>query len=133
MAPVASRMRGPKPWRSSRSEIARDAGVLKLYTKDLGVPTVRAMVLEKGGVRIAIVGVDNLGWSSILGDRSRALIKGIAPENVLIGATHTHSAPDAYAFPDETGKSYADLNYLDKCTRLIADAVNEATGRLEIA
>jgi len=98
-----------------------------------GELTVRAMVLEKGGVRIAIVGVDNLGWTSILGDRSRALIKGIAPENILIGATHTHSAPDAYAFPDETGKSFADLTYLDKCTRLIADAVNEATRKLEPA
>src|SRR3978361_1132867 len=62
---------------------------------------VRALVFEKGDTRIAIVSVDNLGWSSVLGNRSRALIKGIAPENILIGATHTHSAPDAYAFPDE--------------------------------
>jgi hypothetical protein len=86
----------------------------------------RALVLEKGGTRIAIVSVDNLGWSSALGDRSRALIKGIPPENILIGATHTHSAPDAYGFPDENGKSLADLAYLDWCVKQIADAVNEA-------
>ena len=90
----------------------------------------RVFVLEKGNTRIAIVGVDNLGWSSILGDRSRALIKGIPAENILIGATHTHSAPDAYAFPDENGKTGADLKYLDWCTRQIADAVNEAIKNL---
>lgn len=93
----------------------------------------RAFVLEKGGVRIAIVSVDNLGWSSVLGDRSRKMIKGIPPENIIIGATHTHSAPDAYGFPDERGKSHADLKYLDWCVKQIADAVNEATANLEPA
>ena len=88
------------------------------------------MVLEKAGTRIAIVSVDNLGWTSALGDRSRALIKDILPENILIGATHTHSAPDAYGFPDETGKSFADLAYLDWCVKQIADAVNEAAKNL---
>jgi len=102
-------------------------------TEKKGELTVRAMVLEKGGVRVAIVGVDNLGWTSVLGDRSRALIPGVRPENILIGATHTHSAPDAYAFPDEEGKTYADLAYLDRCTRLIAEAVNEAVKKLEPA
>ena len=88
---------------------------------------VRAVVFEKGKTKVAIVNIDNLGWSSALGDRSRSLIKGIAPENILIGATHTHSAPDAYAFPDENGKHGADLKYLDWCVQQIADAVNEAT------
>jgi hypothetical protein len=84
------------------------------------------MVIEKGETILAIVSVDFLGWTSVLGNRSRALIKGIPPENILIGATHTHSAPDAYGFPDMNGKSYADISYLDKCVGLIADAVNEA-------
>ncbi len=88
---------------------------------------VRAVVFEKGKTKVAIVNIDNLGWSAALGDRSRSLIKGIAPENILIGATHTHSAPDAYAFPDENGKHGADLKYLDWCVQQIADAVNEAT------
>ncbi|MEO9004709.1 MAG: hypothetical protein ABI288_08220 [Ginsengibacter sp.] len=93
----------------------------------------RALVLEKGDTRIAIVSVDNLGWPAVLGDKSRALIKGIAPENILIGATHTHSAPDAYGFPDENGKSFVDLKYLDWCVHQIADAVNEAVSKLEPA
>lgn len=93
----------------------------------------RALVLEKGNVRVAIVNVDNLGWPSVLGNKSRKLIKGIPPENILIGATHTHSGPDAYGFPDESGKSYADLKYLDWCVQQIADAVNEAIKKLEPA
>lgn len=93
----------------------------------------RALVLEKGSTRIAIVNIDNLGWPSVLGDRSRALIKGIAPENILIGVTHTHSAPDAYGFPDEKGQSHTDLKYLDWCVQQIADAVNEAVKNLEPA
>lgn len=93
----------------------------------------RALVLEKGSTRIAIVNVDNLGWPAALGNKSRALIKGIKPENILIGATHTHSGPDAYGFPNEKGESFADLQYLDRCVKLIADAVNEAVANLEDA
>jgi hypothetical protein len=95
--------------------------------------TVRAFVIEKGSTRIAIVGVDNLGWPAYLGDRSRKLIKGIAPENILIGATHAHSCPDAYGFTDEKGNTGADLKYLDWCVKQIADAVNEAVAKLEPA
>lgn len=94
---------------------------------------VRALVLEKGKTRVAIVSIDNLGWPAFLGDRSRELIKGIPPENILIGVTHTHSAPDAYGFPDENGKTGADPGYLDWCVIQIADAVNEAFASLEPA
>lgn len=93
----------------------------------------RAMVFEQAGTKFAIVNVDNLGWTSVLGNKSRALIKGILPENIIIGATHTHSAPDAYGFPDMSGKSYADLKYLDFCVKQIADAVNEASANLQPA
>jgi hypothetical protein len=101
-------------------------GTPKKATLKNGDLFVRAMVLDDGTTKVAIVGIDNLGWSSALGDRSRALIKGIPAENILIGATHTHSAPDAYGFPDQNGKSFADLAYLDWCVKQIADAVNEA-------
>ncbi|MFN8344797.1 MAG: hypothetical protein U0X91_07335 [Spirosomataceae bacterium] len=108
-------------------------GTPKKTTEKKGELFARALVLEKGTVRVAIVSVDNLGWSSILGNRSRALIKGIPAENILIGCTHTHSGPDAYAFPDQTGKSSADLAYLDDCVKKIAEAVNEAVTKLEPA
>ena len=108
-------------------------GTPKPATQKKGDLFARAFVLEKANVRVAIVSVDNLGWPAALGDRSRALVKGIPPENILIGATHTHSAPDAYGFPDEQGKSHADLKYLDWCVKQIADAVNEAVKNLEPA
>ena len=94
---------------------------------------VRALVLEKGQTRVAIVSIDNLGWPAYLGDRSRKLIHGIAPENILIGVTHAHSAPDAYGFPDEKGNTSVDLKYLEWCVIQIADAVNEAVSKLEPA
>ena len=94
---------------------------------------IRALVLEKGETRVAIVSIDNLGWPAYLGDRSRKLINDVKPENVLIGVTHTHSAPDAYAFADENGNHGADLKYLDWCVKQVADAVNEAVGKLEPA
>jgi hypothetical protein len=92
---------------------------------------VRAIVLEKYTTRIAIVSVDNIGWPAYLGDMSRKLVKGISPGNILIGATHTHSAPDAYGFPDEKGNTGADLKYLEWCINKIADAINEAVANLQ--
>lgn len=108
-------------------------GTPKPATVKQGDLFVRALVLESGDTRVAIVNIDNLGWPSVLGNKSRALIKGIPPENILIGATHTHSAPDAYGFPDENGQSHADLKYLNWCVQQVADAVNEALKKLEPA
>jgi hypothetical protein len=99
----------------------------------IGELYVRAFVLEKDSTRIAIVSVDNLGWPAYLGEMSRKLVTGIAPENILIGATHTHSAPDAYGFPDEKGNTGADLEYLEWCIIRIAEAINEAVSNLQPA
>ena len=106
--------------------VSGGVGTPKPVTTKKGDLYVRAMVLENGGEKIAIVNIDNLGWPAALGNKSRKLIKNIPFDNILIGATHTHSAPDAYAFPDENGNHAADLDYLEWCTVQIADAVNEA-------
>jgi hypothetical protein len=106
--------------------VSGGVGTPKPATEKKGELYVRAMVLEKETEKIAIVNIDNLGWPAALGDRARKLIKDIPLHNILIGATHTHSAPDAYAFPDEKGNYSADLKYLDWCVTQIADAVNEA-------
>src|SRR5690242_3895864 len=63
-------------------------------TRKDGELTVRALVFEQDATRVAIVSADFLGFPALLGDRVRAAVKGISPENILIGATHTHSAPD---------------------------------------
>jgi hypothetical protein len=121
-AGAATRMITPDPL----LPVSGGVGTPKKTTQKKGELYVRALVLEKGPTRIAIVSVDNLGWTSALGDRSRALVKHIPAANILIGATHTHSAPDAYGFPDEKGQSLADLKYLDLCVQRIAEAINEA-------
>lgn len=95
--------------------------------------TVRAMVLIRGEEKIAIVGIDNLGWPAVLGDESRKRIPRIPPNHILIGATHTHSAPDAYGFPDENGQRTWDPSYLEYCIQQIADAVNEALDQAQPA
>ncbi|WP_209331431.1 hypothetical protein [Lunatimonas salinarum] len=110
--------------------VSGGVGTPKPATEKKGDLFARAAVFEQGNERFALVVMDNLGWPAVLADKSRALIKGIKPENVLIAATHTHSAPDAYAFADESGKHGADLDYLDWCTRQIAEAVNEAVTKL---
>jgi hypothetical protein len=95
--------------------------------------TVRALVFEQGEVRVAIVSVDFLGFPAVLGDKARSLVKEIPPRNILIGATHTHSAPDCYGFPDEQGHTSADLAYLNMvCTR-VAEAIQEAIAKLQPA
>lgn len=102
-------------------------------TEKMGELTVRAFVVENGGVRVAIVSADFLGFPSVLGNRVRAKVPSIPPENILIGATHTHSAPDCYGFPDGTGGTAANLEYLDRVCAAMAEAVNEAVEKLQPA
>ena len=51
----------------------------------------------------------------------------------MIGATHAHSAPDCYGFPDHDGKFTTDLKYLDRVCERMAEAINEALGGLRPA
>jgi hypothetical protein len=102
-------------------------------TQKMGDLFARAMVFEQDGTRVALVCLDFLGWPNVLGDRIRAQAPGIPAENILIGVTHTHSAPDAYAFADEKGNHGADLDYLDWVCNQAAAAVNEALDSLEPA
>jgi hypothetical protein len=69
----------------------------------------------------------------VLGDRVRAKVTRIPAKNLLIGSTHTHSAPDCYAFPDGKGGHTGDLAYMDSVCTKAAEAVNEAIDRLQPA
>src|SRR5690606_20130991 len=51
----------------------------------------------------------------------------------LIASTHTHSAPDCYAFPDGQGGHTGDLDYMNMVCDKAAEALNEAIDRLEPA
>jgi hypothetical protein len=95
-----------------------------------GELTVRALVLEGGHTRVAVVATDFLGFPAVLGDRVRAGVKGVPSEHILIGASHTHSAPDCYAFPDAEGHTAADLEYLEWVCEQTTEAINEAVAEL---
>src|SRR5437016_13777035 len=59
--------------------------------KHEGDLTVRALVFADDDTKVAIVSVDFLGFPSVLGDKARARVTGIRPDQLLIGATTTHS------------------------------------------
>src|SRR4051794_28182782 len=116
LLPVSGGMGVPRPAREKKGDL-----------------TARAVVFRKGDVSVAVVSLDLLGFPSVLGDRVRAKVTKVAPENVLIGSTHTHSAPDCYAFPDGKGGHPGDLKYMDWVCGRAAEAVNEAVDRLRPA
>jgi hypothetical protein len=116
LLPISGGMGIPSPAKSKQGEL-----------------TARAMVFRAGGETIAVVSVDLLGLPAVLGDRARALAPRIAPERILIGATHTHSAPECYAYPDGKGGHTGSLEYMKFVTGQIAGTVNDAIDRLRAA
>lgn len=109
LLPVSGGMGPTRPTREKKGEL-----------------TARALYLRKSGVGVAIVGLDLLGFPMILGDRVRAKVPRVAAGNILIGSTHTHSAPDCYAFPDGRGGHTGDLAFMDRVVAAAAEAVNAA-------
>jgi hypothetical protein len=116
LLPVSGGLGLPKPAKEKRGEL-----------------TARALVFRKGEVSVAIVALDSLGFPSVLGDRVRARVPRIPGHNILIGSTHTHSAPDCYAFPNGLGGHTGDLKYMEFVCEKAAEAVNDAIDHLELA
>jgi hypothetical protein len=111
--------------------VSGGVGPSHAVTRKAGDLTVRALVFEQETTRVAIVSADFLGFPALLGNRVRAEIKEIPAQNILIGATHTHSAPDCYGFPDGKGGTGMDPKYLELvCTRMV-EALHEAAAKLQ--
>jgi hypothetical protein len=102
-------------------------------TRKMGDLYARAIALRSGGAITGIISVDLIGFPSVLGNRIRQRVPRIPGAQILIGATHTHSAPDAYAFPDGKGGHTASLPYLDLVVEQAAAALNEAIDKLAAA
>jgi hypothetical protein len=111
--------------------VSGGAGPSKPASRKIGELTVRALVFENDGTRIAICSTDFLGFPGVLCDKVRRQVQDIAPENIIIAATHNHSGPDCYGFPDSSGKTSADIEYLNAVCEKLADAINEAVGKLQ--
>jgi len=124
---AASRVITPDPL----LPVSGGMGPTRPATKKLGELTVRAVVVEQNATKVAIVSVDALGFPSVLVQRVAKSVKDIPLENIVVGATHTHSGPDFYAFPDGKGGHTGDLKYIDRVCGLMADAINEAAANTQ--
>ena len=98
-----------------------------------GELTARAMVFQQGETKVAIVQLDLLGFPSVLCNRVRSQVPRIPADNILIGSTHTHSAPDCYGFPGIDGATTSDLKYIDFVCNQAALAINQALDNLQPA
>lgn len=116
LLPISGGMGAPEPAREARGDL-----------------TARALVLRSGDVTVAVVSLDLIGFPSVLADRVRKQIDSIPAENILIGSTHTHSAPDCYAFPDGKGGHTGDLKYMDFVCNQAAKAIQQAVKNLKPA
>ncbi|MEC8474786.1 MAG: neutral/alkaline non-lysosomal ceramidase N-terminal domain-containing protein, partial [Planctomycetota bacterium] len=92
----------------------------------------RAIAISDGDNALAIVVVDSCMLPRLLLDDAKNQASqrtGILAENILVSATHTHSAPSSFGAlgtePDPT--------YLPLIRRRIAEAVEQAHSRLEPA
>lgn len=116
LLPVSGGMGAPSPAKSKQGEL-----------------TARAMVLRAGGQTVAIAGLDLLGFPRVLGDRVRAMVPRLKPEQILIGSTHSHSAPDCYAYPDGKGGHTGSLEYMQFVVTQAAAAINDALDHMKPA
>jgi len=114
----------------------------------------RALVLDDGATRLALVVVDNVGLHRELLDEAKlqaSRATGIPVERMLVAATHTHSAPaarvediglrwpkaslaatsEAYALYDAAVE--ANRQYVTYLVRQIAAAIEQAAANLEPA
>jgi hypothetical protein len=113
--------------------VSGGVGAGRTATAKQGELTARAMVLQQGETKVAIVQLDLLGFPSILCARVHKQVPRIPADNILIGSTHTHSAPDCYGFPGLDGKPSGDLKYMDFVCNQAAIAVNQALDNLQTA
>lgn len=95
----------------------------------------RCLVLDDGGAKLVLVVCDLLGIDRQVSDEARALIQkdlGIPSENVLISATHTHSAASALG-KDARIISHTMDEYQRFVSRRIVDGVKRASNLLRPA
>ena len=86
--------------------------------------TATALVLTDGTTRIAIVALDILTINELIVDRVRTRL---APTEVLLCCSHTHSGPIAYADKKSPRKN---REYIDLLVGRIVEAVNQAQENL---
>jgi len=95
----------------------------------------RCLVLDDGKTRVAFVVCDSVGVAQEVFDAARKLIfeaSGLPPQNILMSATHTHSATSARG-ANSLIKTEPLSEYQVFLSRRIADGVQRAINNLEPA
>ena len=113
--------------------VSGGVGPGKPATGKQGDLTARRLVLQQGETKVAIVQLDLLGFPSVLCARVHKQVPRISADNIIIGSTHTHSAPDCYGFPGLNGKASGDLKFMDFVCNQAAKAINQALDSLQPA
>ncbi len=113
--------------------VSGGVGAGRPATAKQGELTARALVLQQGDTKVAFVQLDLLGFPSVLCERVHKQVPRIPADKILIGSTHTHSAPDCYGFPGLDGKPSGDLKYMDFVSNQAAVAINQALDSLQPA
>ncbi|HUT37406.1 MAG TPA: hypothetical protein VNE39_28250 [Planctomycetota bacterium] len=89
----------------------------------------KAMVIESGGTRLALVSLDLISVSAEVADSAKDILRreiGIPPDHVLLCATHTHTGPELR----ENAVVPPCLQYVGLLPRRIADTVKRAADSL---
>lgn len=101
---------------------------------------VRALVLDDGAQRVAIVICDNIGLPREVCDEAKRLTRersGLQPSHVLIAATHTHSGATAgteTSIGPNNGRGPEDIaTYRRFIATRVADTIQRAINQLEPA
>lgn len=92
----------------------------------------RALVLDDGGMMLAMVVVDTLGLARVAVDEAKAMAStrcGIAQDKILVSATHTHSAPSS----NSTNGTPQAMAYRKILVEGIAESIARAHGALRPA
>ena len=90
----------------------------------------RALVLDDGRTKVAIVSIDVLGVSRAFANQVRVEIEhrtGISSRNVVLSATHTHCAPVTLNHFFNQGQPL-DGRYVERLASAIASSVEQAHG-----
>lgn len=93
----------------------------------------RAMVIESGDSRLALVSLDTICVDAGFVDPAKAKIHeacGISPERVLVCATHTHTGPEVRLVGNKVERNEA---WLAKLPDLVFQAVRDACDRTKPA
>jgi hypothetical protein len=85
----------------------------------------RAVVLEQGSTRVALVSVDLVGWfyDDVVETRAQLAEAGVEVDYVLVSATHDHEAPDTVGM---WGRRLGATGYQEDYAQLVRSATVEA-------